>query len=367
MSRKPVNNFVVYAFYRNHDDRFGRHRTVYYIGKGRPNRPYEKKGRSVKRPNDISFIEILHKDLDEDTAFNYEKKFILFYGRADIYPEWGILRNLTDGGEGSSGYVMSEEQRKKLSEAGKKLVGDKNPNYGKKLSEERRKEISKAAKERFKIKENNPMYGKTHTPEVRKILSEKAKAVTGRNHPRTTLYDWTHPEYGDHPSISILELIDKFPDQELKYSSLYDVVKERCLTSKSWRLMKNRGVQDSDKFLSIKKLCTWSHPVHGVYENISAPDLVVLFPGLNRQQLNFLSNGKIKEYKKWTILEANCNNHTTEPKKSNWSHAEHGVFMDYTVKQLCEHFPDMNLIPSKLRLVRLGKVLQHKGWKNHTQ
>lgn len=358
------NNFVVYAYVRSKPDRFGREGAFYYIGKGRPGRPYESKGRKgAKTPKDKSNIVILHSNLPESTALKYEILFIQLYGRIDLYPEWGVLRNLTNGGEGTSGYIMKEEQKFKLSEAGKKLVGENNPNYGKKLSEKRKRQISEIAKERFKNKENNPMYGKTHTPEVRKILSDKAKSKVGRQHPRTNLHDWTHEVYGEFKSLSILELIELFPEDNLKYSTLYDVVKERCIHAKGWKLLSNKNLNESDKFKSTKKLCAWKHPEHGVYENISAPDLVKLFPELNRQSLNKLSNGKILVYRGWIVLNQNCNGYSFESKKSNWYHKEHGLFKDYTVKQLCEQFKEMNLMPSKLSLVRSGKVSQHKGWK----
>lgn len=320
-------NFVVYGYYR-------KNWTPYYIGKGRPSRPYQKGGRPCPIPPKDRIV-IIYKNIDEQTAFDWEIKLIKRYGRKGIDPD-GILLNKSLGGQGTSGVTLSDE---------------------------RRKQISEAAKERLKVKENNPMFGKTHTPEVRKILSDKAKSVKGREHPRTKLHNWTHNIHGDFESLSILELIQLFPEENLKYSTLYDVVKGRCICTKGWKLLSNKNLDESEKFKSTKKLCTWKHPEHGVHENISAPDLAKLFPELNRQSLNRLSNGKILEYKGWTVLNSNCNNHSFEPKRSNWYHKEHGLFKDYTVKQLCEQFKEMNLIASKLSLVRSGKVSQHKGWK----
>ena len=60
------NNFVVYAYVRSKPDRFGREGTFYYIGKGRPNRPYQRSGRTVKRPKNVKFIKVLHQNLDEN-------------------------------------------------------------------------------------------------------------------------------------------------------------------------------------------------------------------------------------------------------------------------------------------------------------
>jgi hypothetical protein len=322
-------NFVVYAYVREDG-------TPYYIGKGRPDRPYRGKGRPCGSPPRERIL-ILYKNIDEQTAFDWERKLIKMYGRKGIEPD-GLLYNKSLGGEGTSGVVISEERRKQMSDI---------------------------TKERFKIKENNPMYGKKHSEETKKLLSERTKSqcMVGRNHPKINLHDWTHSDYGDHFSMTILELIAAFPDQNLKYSSLNGVAQGINLSSKGWRLLKNKGVLEEERFISIKKLCTWEHPVHGVYENTSAPDLVKLFPELNRQSLSNLSNGKIKEYKGWKVLNLNCNNHAFGAFKSDWVHEKHGVYLNYTVTQLCEQFKDLKLTPSKLRLVRLGKAAQHKGWR----
>jgi hypothetical protein len=54
----------------------------------------------------------LRKDLPEGKAFEWEKFYIKHYGRIDLGT--GILRNLTDGGEGQSGRIASEAVREKL-------------------------------------------------------------------------------------------------------------------------------------------------------------------------------------------------------------------------------------------------------------
>ena len=76
---------------------------------------------------------------------------IFVLGRKDLGT--GILRNRTDGGEGASGCVQSEEKKKKCSVANS---GENNPNYGKTLTEKTKKKISEA-----NSGENHPSYGKT--------------------------------------------------------------------------------------------------------------------------------------------------------------------------------------------------------------
>ena len=86
-------------------------KTPYYIGKGKGYRIY-RKDRRIKPPKDKSRIIFLKKNLTEAEAFRHEIYMITVFGRKDL--ETGILRNRTDGGEGASGLVMSEETRKTL-------------------------------------------------------------------------------------------------------------------------------------------------------------------------------------------------------------------------------------------------------------
>ena len=90
-------------------------RTPYYIGKGKGRRLYEKHQKGISVPKDKSRIIYLKQNLTEEEAFKQEKYMIAVFGRKDLGT--GILHNKTDGGEGASGAVMSEETRNKISEA----------------------------------------------------------------------------------------------------------------------------------------------------------------------------------------------------------------------------------------------------------
>jgi hypothetical protein len=143
------NRFYTYAYLRED-------RTPYYIGKGSGKRIYSNTGRPCNKPKDKSKIIFLKQNLTEEEAFKHEKYMIAVFGRKDLGT--GILRNKTDGGEGSSGAVrsfkfkenlrilnknkiLSEEHKKKISDAQK---GNKNHNYGKSASKETRVKMSEA-------------------------------------------------------------------------------------------------------------------------------------------------------------------------------------------------------------------------------
>ena len=170
-----MNDFYTYAYLR-------KDKTPYYIGKGTGNRIYRTTRRRVKPPKNKSRIIFLKKNLTEEDAFRHEIYMITVFGRKDLGT--GILRNETNGGEGASGVVKSDETRKKLSETHKgkthseetkrKLSelkkGKNNPNYGKSPSEETRKKLSERQKG-----EKNHNYGKTYSEERKRKMSETTK------------------------------------------------------------------------------------------------------------------------------------------------------------------------------------------------
>jgi hypothetical protein len=142
-------------------------KTPYYVGKGTGDRIYSTNRRN-NPPKDKSRIIFLKQNLTEAEAFRHEIYMIAVFGRKDLGT--GILRNLTNGGDGTSGVVKSEKTRKKLSEANK---GKNNPNYGKSLSEETKRKMSEANKGK-----NNPNYGKSLSEETKRKMSEAQKGKT---------------------------------------------------------------------------------------------------------------------------------------------------------------------------------------------
>jgi hypothetical protein len=94
--------------------------TPYYVGKGRGPRGFISNRHTVPRPR-ISEQIITQEWPTEELAFEAERFLIAYYGRVNAGT--GCLRNLTDGGEGSSGRVLSSDSRARMSQShiGKKL------------------------------------------------------------------------------------------------------------------------------------------------------------------------------------------------------------------------------------------------------
>jgi len=123
---KEYNDYYTYAYLRED-------KTPYYIGKGRGKRIYDKR-RTIKAPTDKSRILFLKKNLTEAEAFKHEVYMIFVFGRKDLGT--GILRNRTNGGDGASGAVHSEEQNREKSE---RISGENNPLFGVPRTEEWKK------------------------------------------------------------------------------------------------------------------------------------------------------------------------------------------------------------------------------------
>lgn len=131
---------------------------------------------------------------DTEDKLNWLEKFYIKKCKAR---EVGY--NLTEGGDGSLGRKLTEEHKRRISEANKgaknhfygvRRYGNNNPFYGKHHSEEtkeknRQAHLNKKASEETKLKmslshqcnigENNPFYGKHHSEETKKKISEALK------------------------------------------------------------------------------------------------------------------------------------------------------------------------------------------------
>ena len=144
---------------------------------------------------------IIAKGLSEEDAKWLEIELIKIWDSTNRNKGY----NITFGGEGTTGWIPSEETRKKISESHKgkhhseehkrkigensksmwenekhknkmseKMKGENNPNYEKHHSEETKKKISKSRKGKY-IGENNHNHNKHLSEETKKKISESKK------------------------------------------------------------------------------------------------------------------------------------------------------------------------------------------------
>ena len=136
---------------------------VFYVGKGSGKRAYDLNERNDFWKNTVNkygepIIIIVKDNISETYAFELEKAYIKILGRRNINE--GTLVNLTEGGEGTSGYKFTDETKKVLS----------NLKIGIKKSEEHKKKMSISAKKR-----GPNQLGRKRTEESKKKSSESAK------------------------------------------------------------------------------------------------------------------------------------------------------------------------------------------------
>lgn len=137
-------NYYTYAFLREDG-------TPYYIGKGSGQRWTWKYGRIIKAPKDTSRIIKLKENLTEEQAFAHERYMIA------VLPN---LHNLTEGGDGVSGYKHTEETKKKMRAA----------KVGRKMSEETKAKIRAALKGKKK-----PTRTEEHKQNISKAMAGKKR------------------------------------------------------------------------------------------------------------------------------------------------------------------------------------------------
>jgi len=157
---KDPRRFYVYAYLRSKDSKRGLRLSPYYIGKGSGDRCWSKKGRTVPIPKDGAFIVLIQEGLAESEAFALERYCIAMYGR--VNNGTGILHNRCDGGEGTSGMVVSPTHRAQLKEARQRegrWKGKRNPKFG---GDALRGDL-------------NPMWGRQHSDETRQKIAERRK------------------------------------------------------------------------------------------------------------------------------------------------------------------------------------------------
>jgi hypothetical protein len=167
-SSSADNQYIYYVYAYLREDG-----SPYYIGKGKNSRAFDVAHR-VSIPKKRDKIIFLETNLSNIGALALERRYISWYGRKDN--NTGILRNLTDGGDGSCSVIHSEETKQKIAKA---KTGKTRPPF----SETHKEKISVANKGKKRTKEvirqmSDIRKGKLavmHTPETKRKISEYQK------------------------------------------------------------------------------------------------------------------------------------------------------------------------------------------------
>lgn len=167
---------------------------VFYVGKGK-----DKRYKNITKRNKYFLnmhrshncdVKKIYENLTEKEAFDKEKEMIKWYRENTNYR----LTNQTDGGEGISGYVYTQEQKELLSQKSKEMWNDED--FKNRMIELRHNEDGPYQSKEFKEKisklvsgEKNPNYQNYWSEEQKNRMSELRKfngKSKGKNNPRAT-------------------------------------------------------------------------------------------------------------------------------------------------------------------------------------
>lgn len=217
-----MSQYYTYAYLR-------KNKTPYYIGKGkmRNGRPYRMTAHhnNIPIPYDKERRLLLKMFDREFDAYKHEMYMIKVFGRIDLGT--GILRNRTDGGEGTTN--SSEYSRRITSLVHKgKVLSEETRNKIRNTRLKRKIKCSDELKKRYSVMfsgSNNPNYGKKHSAETLAKISEKTK-----NKNLKTRYYIT-PEGNPIVVENLREFCDK---NKFHYGSMIAVYNDRLYSYKGY-------------------------------------------------------------------------------------------------------------------------------------
>lgn len=281
--RKTEDRFYVYVHYRESDGK------PFYVGKGNAGRAWNRSSRNEYWKRVVNKhglrVDIVFDHLTEDESFQVEKDTILefkYFGYT--------LVNLTEGGDGPSGFKFSDEQKKRLSDARKGIP----------LTEAHKDVLSKALKYNYRdtgeytfVNKNGEVFTGTKAELVKsygleyyqvqrifiagntrewvlvnsgespedalKRVSRKGKGSTS-NLAVKTIYTFVNKDSGEVFTGTRMELVEKFGVDRVSLSQVFNKANGSAST-KGWGvLQENETVEDCLFRLKNKRTLSKSDP-----------------------------------------------------------------------------------------------------------
>ena len=209
-----MNEYYVYEWYNVDTNE------VFYVGKGKKDRYKHIKNRNkffIDYYNTHNCdVRKVYINLTEEQAFEKEIDLISYYKNKTNFR----LTNQTNGGEGMSGFVVSNEFREKMREI---VSGTNNPNYGHYWTEEQKQKARERVLSKNYKGKNNPNYGNKWTEEQKNKASLRRKnnpKYVKENHGRAK--KWIVLETGHIETLK--ENIKKYISTLPKISTSYHFV-----------------------------------------------------------------------------------------------------------------------------------------------
>lgn len=211
---------------------------IFYVGKGMGKRYAQLRNRNAHHKNVVNKYgaeNILIGKIEcstEEIAFDLEKGLIKCLRRSGVK-----LTNMTDGGEGSTGYAPSAETKRKTSKA---LVGIKRSlEFGAKISASKKGHVvSQETKEKLRLAKTgiaSPNKGRTMSQKQKEKLSDANK---GKKHNAETKKKMSESRKGKSASwlkgVSLSE--DRKKQISAKLKGRVSPNKGKCLTDEQKRI-----------------------------------------------------------------------------------------------------------------------------------
>lgn len=245
------NIYYVYFYLRETASDVAAAGTPYYVGVGKGKRINRKGKKEVPMPSNKSLRVKVHENLHWRQALDYEVAYIKQYGRIDTGT--GILRNKTDGGDGTHGRVMTTSERLYRSKI-QKEVQNRPEVLAKRAASmaavnatfETRAKRSESAKKLATLPGKQQAFSEAskerwQDPEYRRSLVEKHRAYWNNEDHRISKSKeqsvrWQDPEYARNVSNKIREACQK-PEVREKRSKAHTGMKfwndgVKCVRSK---------------------------------------------------------------------------------------------------------------------------------------